>query len=131
VIGDTEHPRRGPLGVAATVLRVRHRDPQAEVGTEPVVLEKHHAEEGIPGICLRREGVGLAGQTVEAIAQGPVQPFQMHRVGLLDRIADRCADLASLPTPSRAMLDRLGPADSRGGPHDVPAGRIPDGSCSQ
>jgi hypothetical protein len=106
MIAEPEGHRRGAPHVTAAVDRLGQRTAQGEVGAEPVVLELGQAEEGVPGGHRLREPVSLAGQAVEAIAQRPVETFEMDRVGQLRWRAKDDPDLESLQAAALAVLDR-------------------------
>lgn len=77
-----------------------------------VVIEQLQAHQGIPGDITFGEGVRLAGEGIEPITQGTIEPFHMHRPSWLQARSQRGADLyrheASVLI---TMLDRLRQGD--------------------
>ena len=57
------------------------RQPQSLMSSLEVVIEELQADQGIPGGIPFGERVRLAGEGIEPITQGPVEPFHMHRAG--------------------------------------------------
>ena len=81
---------------------------------KPIGLVEDQTVEGIPCHKLIDESMRLPGQTVQAIPEDPVEPFEVNGVGLLDGLSDRLADLDPDPSPSLAVFHRLSEADSCG-----------------
>ena len=58
-----------------------------------VVIEQLQTDQGIPGGIAFGERVCFAGEGIEPITQGPVEPFHMHRARWLCPCSQRGADL--------------------------------------
>ncbi len=68
------HGRRSPV---IAMHSIPTRQPQSLMSSLEVVIEELQADQGIPF----GERVRLAGEAIEPITQGPVEPFHMHRAG--------------------------------------------------
>jgi hypothetical protein len=76
VIGERERHRRRALVVEAPSVRLAHGDSERDVRADPVELEEGQAYERIPVVQLPGKTVDLARQTVQAIAQGPIETLE-------------------------------------------------------
>jgi hypothetical protein len=81
VIGKGKGHRRGATVIAAPGVRIGLADAERETRGEPIALEQGEADGGVPGSSDFGEAVGLALETVQAIAQRPVESLEMDGVG--------------------------------------------------
>ena len=73
-----------------------------------VVIEELQTDQGIPGGIAFGERVRFAGESIEPIMQGTVEPFHMHSADWLHIGPQRGADLHRQQPPLLiAMLDHL------------------------
>ncbi len=91
-----------------TTYAIRKGHPQGPMGSMKVVIEELQAHEGIPGRIAFGESVRLAGERIEPITQGAIEPFHMHGPGWLHPSPQRGTDLhREQPSVLITMLDGL------------------------
>jgi hypothetical protein len=76
------HPVRHPKWLA-----------QGTMGSMEVVIKDLQADQRIPRRISFGKGMSLAGQGIESITQGSIEPFQMHRSGRSQAVSHRGTDL--------------------------------------
>ena len=72
---------------------IRTRQSQGLMSPMEVVIEELQVHERIPGGIPFGEGMRLAGERIEPIAQSPVESFHMHRARWLHPRPERGAGL--------------------------------------
>jgi hypothetical protein len=78
------------------------------MGTDPVVLKELQVDQGIPRGITFGKGMGLAGQSIEPIAESAVDPLDVDGSGLSDQLAQHSADFNGKQLAMLiAMLDGL------------------------
>lgn len=106
MIGQPESHRRRPLVIAIDAIGTRQ--PQSPMSPMEVMVEQLQTHERIEGGIPLGESVRLARESIEPIAQRPVEPFDMHRTRWLHLRTQHSADLHRQQTPMLiAMLDGL------------------------
>lgn len=106
MIGSPESHRWGSLLIPMSAIA--SRKPQSPVRTLDVVIEEVQTHQRIPGLIAFREGVRLAGQGSQPIAQRPIEPFDMDRSRWLARGPQRGPDLhRQQPSSLITMRDRV------------------------
>ena len=84
------------------------RQPQSLMSPMEVVIKELQTQHRIPGDIALGEGVRLAGERIEPIAQGAVESFDMHGARWLDQHPQRRADFQRQQSSVLiAMLDGL------------------------
>src|SRR5579884_292627 len=100
----------GARPVAPPVLRIGQRHSQGGVRAQPVVREEDQRHRRFPGGQLLGEGVRLAGQAVEPIAQHAVEAFLIDHTGTGTAGAPHGARCHAHHAAAATLLDRLGQA---------------------
>src|SRR5260370_14365361 len=105
-IGQPESHRRRPLVIAIDAIGTRQ--PQSPMSPMEVMVEQLQAHERIEGGIPLGESVCLAGESIEPIAQRPVEPFDMHSTRWLHLRAQHGTDFHRQEAPMLiALLDGL------------------------
>src|SRR5205823_1814676 len=84
MIGQLQSHRRRAV-VIPTQTTIGKRQPQSPMSSLKVVIEELQAHQCIPSVIAFGEGVRLAGEGIEPIAQGAVESFDMHGARWLDQ----------------------------------------------
>ncbi len=106
MIGQPQNHRRRSVVIAMHPIRTRQ--PQSLMGSMEVVIEDLQAHQRIEGGIAFGEGMRLAGEGIEPIAQGAVKSFDMHGASWLHLRPQRGADFhREQLSVLIAMLDRL------------------------
>ncbi len=79
MIGHSQSHGWRPVVIA--MHSVPKRQAQGTMSPMKIVIEELQAHECIPGGVPFGKGMGLAGERIEPIAQGPVEPFHMDGPG--------------------------------------------------
>ena len=91
MIGQSQRHRRRPVVITMSVISPRQ--PQGSMGPMEVVIEELQTHECIESGIAFGEGVRLARERIEPIAQSPVESFHMHRARWLHPRPERGAGL--------------------------------------
>src|SRR2546423_15457983 len=105
MIGQPQSHRRRSVVIA--MHAIGSRQSQSLMSSMEVVIEELQAHECIPGSITEGFGVCFAGEGIEPIAQGPIEPFHVHRASWLQARSQRGTDFDGQQSSMLiTMLDR-------------------------